>query len=371
MKIFTYIFFLLWLTSCGYRTLEGRVKPVYFSTDPVIFNDTLSRMQAVLYQNLEDLSNPCLEMVELQKARTVKTFIARPTFFWKDNIKFLVYPKEHIFITASDTNYYSPTFSTLDQNKVRDGEFLVLKTFQKLEKRPKIPLWLEYNFQKILDAEKTIRAEIAPAERTSQLIFDSLCNAYHVSKKFKRLTKDYVHNRYDVTVLSLYLAYRDTLLAHDVYYDKVKALLPKVNGCTKTSQFNLNVEQNTNALYTWMFPDRGIRNMTNQIGGLQACFDSVVANFTGAARDYLLSRIMYRAYTQGSSILPNYRRAFRHYSMNKDYRKIIARVAKQVKHSKTDSYILPNELLTADEKTKIMLEDVLGQYKGKYVLLDV
>jgi hypothetical protein len=300
-----------------------------------------------------------------------KTFISKPTFFQKDYMEFLVYPGESIFITANDSNEYIPTFSTASKNKVRDRELLVLKTFQELEKRPEVPRLFPYTLDTILDLEKTLKRDIAPVEQASQLLFDSLSAVYQVSQKFKTLTKDYIHNRYDGTILTLYSTYRDTLLAHHLYQSKVEALLPEVNGLTKTSQFNLNVESNTNGLYTCLFPDRGIRNMVVMVGGFQACFDSIATNFTGPARDYLLSRVMYRAYTQGSSIPPSYRKRYYRYSMNKGYRKIIARAARQTRHSQSDTHILPNDLLMADGKTKVRLDDVLSQYKGKYVLLDL
>jgi hypothetical protein len=102
--------------------------------------------------------------------------------------------------------------------------------------RSDVNLLLNYNFQTVLDLEKTLKAQIAPAERASQILFDSLCAAYHVSPKFKKLTKDYVHNRYDMVVLSLYQTYRDTLIAHDVYQSKIRELLPKVN-VSKTRSF--------------------------------------------------------------------------------------------------------------------------------------
>jgi thiol-disulfide isomerase/thioredoxin len=151
----------------------------------------------------------------------------------------------------------------------------------------------------------------------------------------------------------------------------VKALLAGVNGVTKTSQFNLNIERNTSGLYTCLFPDRGIRNMVTMVGGFQACFDSIVTNFTGPARDYLLSRTMFRAYSQGFNIPSNYRKRYYVYCMNQDYRKIIGRAARQARHSQSDTHVLPNELLMADGKTKVELDDVLSQYKGKYVLLDL
>ncbi len=370
MKLSIFIVFLPLLISCGFRTLEGKVKPVYFSTDPAVFADTLVQVQSVTYQEVKRLDVPCLSMVDLQKGKAVQTFIAQPTIFHKDNNEFLVYPGEHIFITANPSNNYAPTFSTMNQNKVRDDELLVLKTFQKLEKRPKIPLWIHYDFQTVLDAEKAINEKIAPSERASQLLFDSLCAAYRVSSKFKKLTKDYIHNRYDFAVLALYAEYRDTLVAHNIYQNKVRALLPQVNQLTKTSRFTLNVESNTNALYQSMFPNNGIRNMAMD-GQFQECFDSIATIFSGPARDYLLSRLMLRALEQGFCIPASYTRQYHHYSMNRSYREIIARAGRAYKKFQHDDPLLPNELLMTDGKTKVRLENVLAQNKGKYVLLDL
>jgi thiol-disulfide isomerase/thioredoxin len=377
MKFSAFIVCLFLLASCAYRNLEGSVKPVYFSTDSVVFADTMLSIQRVGYQNVMGLSFPCLEVVDLRPGEEVKTFIARPTYVEKENVEFLVYPGEHIRISADVSNQYLPAFSTVKKNKVRDRELLMLKTFQELEKKPKMPyrrdpnLLIDYNFQTILDLEKSVQAQVAPAERSSQLLFDSLCTVYHVSRKFRKLTKDYVHNRYDITILGLYQTYRDTLLAHNVYQDKIRALLPLVNGVTKTSEFNSNLARNTSGIYTYMFPDMGIRNMVTTYGGLQSCFDSIIANFNGVARDYLLSRLMFRAYTQSFTIPSDLQKTCRQYSMNKEYRKIIDRAARNNSRAQADYPALPNELLMADGKTKVKLEDVLARSKGRYVVVDL
>ena len=370
LKSFLSVILLIIIASCGYHTLEGRVKPVYFSANDIVFTDTLFPTQAVLYQNAKRLGVPCLEVVNLQKGKEVRAYIAQPTIFYKENRAFLVYPKEHIFITADTSNDYIPTFSTISKNKKRDGELLVLKTFHELEKRPNVPRLPEYTFQAILDLEKVIKNGVALAESASQLLFDSLCAAYHVSQKFKKLTKDYIHNRYDFAVLGLFEVYRDTLMAHHIYWDKVRALLSQVNRLTKTSQFNVNMEGGANGLYNSLFPYSGIRNMATR-GGFGACFDSIASNFTGPARDYLLSRLMYRALTESASIPSDYRNLYRIYSMNKDYRKIIVRANREQKHFHQNIPIMPNELAAVDGKTKVKLEDILSQYKGKYVLVDL
>lgn len=366
-----YVPLLLSLTSCAYRTLEGRVKPVYFSADKIVFTDTLFPTQAVTYQNMKRLGNPCLEMLDLHQGEEVKAFIAEPTIFRKENSTFLVYPREHIFITANAVSNYQPTFSTVSKNKVRDGELLVLQKFQELEKRLVVPVLTEYTYQTIEDAERVLQDGVALTEHNSQMLFDSLCGVYKVSQKFKKLSRGFVHNRYDLAVLDLYEVYRDTLRMHHAYEQKIGALLYHVNSLRSTTEFNLNVEGNTNSLYAALFPNNGIRNMVSRREGFQACFDSIITYFTGPARDYLLSRLMYQTLEQGYVIPSGYYRQFRNYSMNKKYRKIIDRSIKQTKHTQRNKPILPNELLLSDGQTKARLENVLAGHKGKYVLVDL
>jgi hypothetical protein len=327
MKGFIYILFLMMMTSCAFRTLEGRVKPVYFSADSSVFADTVLSSGQVLYPDLMGLTT-CLQDVKLNLSETGQALISRPTIFRSEDREFLVYPGEHIVVTADESNFFMTTFNTASGNKVRDGELLVFKIFQDLEKKPNAPILLEYNYQAILDLEKEQKSKIASAERASQLLFDSLCNTYHASRKFRKLTKGYIQNRYDFTVLGVYNLYRDTLLARDVYRSKVMTLLPDVNRVTKISQFNSNVAGYASGLYISLFPKMGIRNMHNETE-FQERFDSIVTYFSGPARDLLLSRAMFWAVEKHIAIPPSYRKQYRRYSMNKQYRKIITRARRE------------------------------------------
>ena len=368
-KPLAYILFLSCLTSCAYRTLEGRVKPVYFSADKVVFTDTLYPAQAVTYQNMKRLGFPCGERLDLHQGEEVKAFIAEPTIFQKENNIFLVYPGEHIFITSNAAKNYQPTFSTVRKSKVRDRELLVLQKFEEQEKRLMMPLLSEYNYQTIENTAVILQDKVIPTEQNSQILFDSLCNVYKVSRKFKKLTRYFVKNRYDLAVLELFKVYRDTISIHHAYERKVRALLSNVNSLNKTFEFSLNIERNTNSLYTALFP--GIRNMVSRRGGFQATFDSITTYFTGPARDYLLSRLMYRTLEGGYIIPTGYYQQYRQYSMNKEYRRIIARFIKQTKRSQHNTPVLPNELLLSDGQTKTRMETVLADYKGKFVLVDL
>lgn len=358
-------------SACAHRTLEGRVKPVYFSAAPVVFTDTLARDHSVYFQNMKKLGVPCDEVVNLKPGIAVKTFIAEPTIFGMGSSAFLVYPRDRIFITADPAREFHPTFSTVSKNKTRDGELLVLQKFQELEKRVVVPALTQYNYQVIADTARVIQDLVSQREQASQQLFDSLCAVYKVSRKFRKITRDFVHNRYDMTVVELYQVYRDTLKQRQVYKEKVSAFLPVVNRETSTAQFTSNLQTNTNWLYTALFPDNGIRNMVSKRGGFQACFDSIIKHFTGPARDYLLSRLMFRNIEQGYSIPAGYYQHYRQFSMNKSYRKIIDRYIEQVKVAQRNKPVFPNELLLSDGRTTAGLDTVLAGHKGKYILVDL
>jgi len=352
------------LTSCNsVKTLEGRARPVYFNADTSVFIDTFERIQHLSYRRLLGLS-PGLESVELYNGQTSKTFISKPTFFRIGIQEFLVFPGEHIFISGNYDNY---SFYANDGNAGRDNEFLVLKLFQQNEKRKNLYQLPQYTFETVLDIEKQRRIEIIEAENQSQMLFDSLCRAYNVSKKFKRFTKGYIHGRYGLEALSVYQLYRDTLLAHDLYWSKIRALLPLVNGITKKSDFTLNIERYVNELYSCLFPNQGIWSMSNE--KVQKCFDSVENNFTGLARDYLLSRIIYTCYQKGIDIPAGYLKKYQKLLTTKEYQKLVLRVKKE--HQKMIKKTLPNELLLTDGKSKTTFETVLNQNRGKYVFVDL
>jgi thiol-disulfide isomerase/thioredoxin len=371
VKIFCSVFILITLSSCGYRTLEGRVKPVYFSADDAVFNDSLFSRPRLLYQNVLRLAFPCVEVIDLQRGKEVKLYIKSPTLFNIANKPFLVYPKEHIFVTSNATkDDFTPTFSTLNKDNIRDGELEVLKNFIQLERGPQMLPFTGTSLPAILNAEREINNSIGARESASQQLFDSLCTAYHVSENFRRLTKNYIHNRYDFSVLGLYVENKDTLLAYHLYDKKLRQKLEQLNQFKKTNQFNRNVEDATNSLYTLLFPYNGIRNMATR-GGFKMCFDTVASNFRGPARDYLLSRLMYRTLTLDARIPSGYYKLYRSYSMNKDYRKIIARANREQKRNKLpDNPTCPTILSAMDGKKVVKLDDVLSQYKGKYVLVD-
>ena len=369
VKQFMYIILLTVFTSCrGYRTAEGRVKPVYFTADSQIFADTIYPLWPVTFPILQGLRGNFSKTLELREGKTVKSFIQKPTFFLEGQNKALIYPNEKIHISGEgkDENY---SFSIVNGSSRRNIELLFFQTFSRLEKWPAIGNLREASVKKILDTEKDQKEAIAETEKASQKIFDSLLVAYNVSKKFKKLTREYVRNKYDISLLGVYTASKDTLIAHGLYTDKLRGLLPAINAITQKEKFNDNVQSYLNDLIRELFPHNLMWSFDEE--GFKACFDSVENNFTGLARDYLLSRLMYRANAKGLEVPAAYTEKYRDYSINKDYQKIVFNTKRERERKDTNTKGSKSILLAADGKSEFRLEKVLAQHKGKLILIDL
>lgn len=370
VKPFIYVILFMAFTSCrGYRTAEGRVKPVYFTPDPQLFTDTIYPPRPVAYSILQGLQGNGIQTLELIEGKVSKAFIQKPTFFRQgDNIA-LLYPNERVQISGEgkDGNY---SFSIVNGSSRRNRELMFFQTFSKLDKWHGVVGNLrEASVQNILDIEKEQKKAIAKTESASQAVFDSLLIAYNVSKKFKRLTKEYIHNNYDVSLLGVYMASKDTLIAHGLYTNRLRQLVPAINAITEKSKFNDNVQSYLNELIRELFPNNLMWSFDEK--GFTGCFDSVENNFTNHARDYLLSRIMYRAYAKGLKVPAAYVEKYRNYSVDKDYQKIVFNTKKERERNETDTKGSKSVLLAADGKSEFRLEKVLAQHKGKLILIDM
>ncbi len=371
-KVFIIIGLALTLTSCSsYRTLEGWGKPVYFAADSTVFKDTVYSLHPIWYRALADLKGAGIETAELKEGEITKVIIRKPTIFLAGYFEFLVYPGEHINVKGVDD---SLTFFASSGNKQRNRELSFFKTFHELQQqqlqqyssissfRPGVSL------ETILTIEKQQKDRIRKAQAAYQFTFDSLSKACDVSKKFKKLIADYTKNRYDFSLNDFYRINRDTLMAHGLYFKKLREIIPAVNGITKRSDFNANVRQGLNDRLPDLFPRNYMWSFDED--GFKACFDSIENNFTGFARDYLLSRLMYSAYAKGTKVPSDYKEKYKSYSVDKAYRKIVKNTRKQRLRNDKDNKDAPNKLLAADGKSQVSLDTLLGRYKGKYVYMD-
>src|SRR3954447_5385856 len=121
-KQFIYLVLFVAFTSCrGYRSAEGRVKPVYFTADAGIFSDTSYPPTPVVYSVIRGLQGNGVELLDLIEGETTKGFIQKPTFFREGSDVALLYPNERINISGEGTDG-SYRFSIVNGNSRRNRE---------------------------------------------------------------------------------------------------------------------------------------------------------------------------------------------------------------------------------------------------------
>ncbi len=366
VKLFIYSILLIAFASCkSYRMLEGRSKPVYFTPDASVFMDTSYPNPAISYHDLLNLRGNYNNSLELTNGKTSLAIINEPSFFTIHDMynTFLAYPGERLTVKGESGDY---TVSTVKGNKHRDRELRLFKSFYELQKYPAFPLVPGLSLDSILSLEKQQKEKLLKAKANSKILYDSLIRIYGVSKKFKKITKEYPENRYDFGLFWFLRYYKDTLAAHHLYIDKCKQLIPLFNGITRRSKLN-SVLQELNDLVIAIMPRIRVRDETE----FRACFDSVETTFKALARDYLLSQLMYRAYAVGIEVPIGYLEKYKNYSLEKAYRQVVFNTKEQrdqVTKGSIDSST--NHLLTIDGKNTFSLENMLAQYKGKFVLID-
>lgn len=144
------------------------------------------------------------------------------------------------------------------------------------------------------------KTKIAAAQLRTNHTLDSLCKWYNVSNTFRERAICHFGSRYDIGLLTLYRRYRDTLRAHSLYDKKIVKLLQVINKVRNYSPLNEFEQEDVSDLYAVLFPGRGIQNTDS--GSFGGNFKRVANNFSGMARGYLLSRLMYQADTKGLRI---------------------------------------------------------------------
>ena len=189
-----------------------------------------------------------------------------------------------------------------------------------------------------------------------------------MSRKFKKITQNFIENEYAVALFLFYKQYKDTLSAHNLYEEKCKQLIPNFNAIRERSKFN-GVNTGFNEFADVILPYKiwKVQNRTE----FQSCFDSVKNNFSDLARDFLLSRLMYQAYTKRIEVSSDYREKYRSICSNKSYKKLVSNlVNQQQQFDQKASEISTNALITVNGKKVTSLEDIIAKNKGKLILFD-
>lgn len=354
------------LISCrSYKMLDGKSHATYFSPDTSVFNDPDFPDPQLLYDDLKNISAHSMNTVLLRKGQTATAILANPTFFQAYD-QFLVYPGEHIIIKKAADNDY--TFMKTNGTKQRNRELLFFKMFSENSKNDFFINVGHASFDTILHLESLLKKSIPQQETASRLLFDSLSQALNVSRKFKRLTRGYTENTGWIMLYSFYEHYKDTLLAHGIYQNKNKQLvsesfpiLRKTQTCNHLNLLNQMAEN--------LIPHK-IKSMVSQ-DDFSANFDSISTIFTGFARDYLLSQLIYFAYTKRLDIPGVYFEKYAATTKDNDLKKILYNVRSQQGITNANSTrIKDNGLLEITGSKVASLETILTKYKGRVLLLD-
>lgn len=366
IKPIIYFSLLLSFISCRtYRMLDGKSRPVYFTPDVSVFSDSDFYDPNIAYTDLHNLGGNSLNTMELKKGKTSVAIIHQPTFFLAHD-NFLVYPGEHIIIKKGVR--YDFTFTKKHGSKRRNRELSFFKTYSDNVRYPVIPGLHNYSLDTILILEKKVKSEIPQFALKSKQLFDSLAKACRVSIKFKKIAGDYLGSAFNGSLYMLYRQYKDTLEAHNLYQDKCKQLIPVFNNITQKSKFE-GVQINFNELANVVLPYK-IWKITKEVE-FQSCFDSVKNNFSALAGDYLLSQLMYRAYTKRIPVSSEYMAQYETICSDKTYKKLIYNLKSQQERNDYKTTVVGNNsLLSVDGKTIASLENILTKHKGKLIIID-
>lgn len=369
LRIAVYSALVLYLLSCkSFRSIEGRTKPVYFSADGETYKDSSYPVLTISYPVLQDLKGGIVESLEIRSGESNKALISRPTLFNFYGSPLIVYPGERIGIRGS---VEGPVFTTKNGDNQRDRELNFLNTYYKLQKYPNVPTYIiEPSIDTVLQLEASQKNRIAEANLAARKLFDSLAHAAGVSSKFRDLAWGYVADRNEGSLLWLFSIYRDTLKAHNLYYQKLRAQVPRFNAIAKASTLDYSTKYNLNELARELFPHNHMWSMGNE-EDFKRCFDSVANNFTGVARAYLLSRIMLRANMLGIHVAPEYKKLYRRSNSNRDYKRIVQNAGKEFSRKQKEKTVTPNIMIAAGNNKQSSLEEIMAKHKGKLIYIDL
>ena len=342
--------------------LEGRSRPVYFTSDTSVFKDSLFPNPILRYADLFYLRGNAVNEVPLKKGETTYANIYEPTLFDINGFdKFLAYPGEKLYIKRKDDHY----IITAKNNSQRNRELSVMNKFYEVEKYPSFPLLFHPSLDTVLYLERELRNKLEKAQAVSETLFDSLCTANQVSKKFKRLSSS-PKNKYDAGLFLLYDYYKAVLVQNGLYSEKCRQLLPAFNRVSNMAQLN-----DIHVLLNHFAFEIGIKFRVGNSFEFRSSFDTIMVAFKALPRDYLLSKLTYYAYTHEIKVPAVYFKKYKKNVHQRDYRKIIFKAKanqKLFKRKTLDTAATP--LIAAGQKNFTSVHEILAASKGKFVLMD-
>ncbi len=356
----------IFFSSCYvYHMFDGNSKPVTFTADSSVFNNSerFGRAPSIGYIDLANLNGNALNSIELVKNGKAEAIIAKPTIF-KGYGNFLVFPGEKLIVsqnTEGEFIFTKPGYAR------RNKELQLLNKFAEIE----IPFFAAYSKDPSLDTmyliENDIKATLGKKTTLATQLFDSLENRYNVSKKFRKETLGYARSHYSFLLFSLYNSYKDSLVTHGLFTEKCKELLPAFNRLSN----ELDVANNfaiVNDFANAILPNKIhlIKNMHE----FESDFIAIEKYFTGVTKDYLLSQLIYSAYSNSVPVTKLYLEKYTLQSSIESYHQIINKIIAKKKFLENSIIKNGNTLVSIDLKKTVILEDLIRQNKGKVIVFD-
>jgi len=366
-KYFYSTVFLLGFISCSrYHMSDGKSRPVYFIADNSVFNDSDYAKPEIYYKDLLNINGNFVNVVELQKGKTSIAIIHRPTLFDIKSDQVIVYPGEHILIKKGKYNDF--TFFKINGSKRRNKELSFFKFFHEIVKYPYVQKVDTASLDTILAIEKKLINKIAETKMNTRIVFDSLSKVYNVRRKFKTIAQTYLENESDASLFNFYKDYKETLKAHNVYKEKCKGLIPIFNTIKKRKNL-VGTLGTFNELVDEILPYK-IQKIETETE-FQICFDSLQNIFTTYARDYILSRLMYRAFSKRIKVTDAYVEKYESVCTNENFKKLLQILRyEQYKNDLKSTNNGGNNLLSVDGNKIESLEMILKKHLGKLIVID-
>jgi thiol-disulfide isomerase/thioredoxin len=345
--------------------LEGKSRPVIFEPDISVLRDSGPKQNYIYYRDQLDIRQNFVNTLDLKRGTPAKAVIQRPTFFGINADRFLVYPGEKIKVLRGQYNDFR--FISDKHKKRRNNELLFFTKFNEIEKTPVTPYLIGATIDSILYLEKHLKSKIPQVSEDNQVLFDSLKTVLKVSRKFNHLTRNYLKNRYDLSLVFFYQQYADTLKRHGVYWSRMMELLPYFNGLAGAAQLeNKTLLLNDFIRETFSLNISKISN-ENQI---RKAWDTVANYFNGITRDYLLSQLMYYAITNEVAIPADLAAGYKIACREKKYKNLVVRLQEQHLINDKPAKLTAGNLLFPDGIKTTNLRDLMTTCKGKIVVLD-
>lgn len=357
---------MLFLFSCRTSRLQTSIeKNTTFVGDSLFFkNENLNNQFYYPYfSGITGLS------FDIKKDSSTKIYLKKPALIQYLNNSHIVFPGEKIIITSDNNS--NILFKTTDNPK-RDKEFLFEDEFNNLNNKIGTQEYLKNSslpVDSLLLSEKKIKEHSSEYIYQSDLLFDSLAQAYQISDTFKfyfNQIKNYNKRSY---LFNLYYECKQQLKEVNLYDIKMLDLLPFYNQEKSKILFDLGETYITEFLAEILIKKR-LNSCKNDVE-VKDAFYLINANFFNFSKDFILTKILYHSISNRIK-LSSETLAF-YYSTCEDteYKKTIKNLIKEIKLNSTKSLNKKDNRLISFSNSKVFtIEEIFKKYRGKLILLD-